>query len=170
MAMAGAPAADGPALLTTNAATLYRTGALPRAEGSFTSAVADAGQPARYGRFRWNGARPKGSTVKVAFRFGASATADETWSEWSAPVDAGASPGAVGVDGPNGGEVAVPAAVPARYLQYRIDLAGEGSAAPRVARAEVTYRQINQRPRIERAPIQSPAARSPILAIGVLIR
>jgi hypothetical protein len=148
--VAMSPAADGPVLLTTNAAALYRTGALPRAEGSFTSTVADAGQPARYGRFRWQGARPKGSTVKVAFRFGASATADETWSAWSAPVDAA---GSAGFDA---GEVAVPAAVPARYLQYRIDFAGEGAAAPRLSRAEVTYRQVNQRPRIERFGAMDP--------------
>jgi outer membrane protein assembly factor BamB len=136
-----AAGAAGPVLLTTNAAAIYRTADRPRDSGTFTGAVADAGQPARYGVLRWTGARPRESSVKASFRFGASAAPDDSWSEWSAPVELG---------GDGAGESPIPAAPPARYLQYRLDLAGTAAAAPAVASLEISYRQVNQLPRIER--------------------
>jgi hypothetical protein len=141
------PAAEGPVLLTTNAAAIYRTLERVRAEGAFESAVADAGQPARYGAFRWRGSRPGASALRAAFRFGSSLVPDETWTEWSAPVELG---------GRDGGEAAVPEGAPARYAQFKVFFSGTDGATPALMRTELAYRQLNQRPKVERFGAMDP--------------
>lgn len=134
--------AEGPSLLTTNEAALYRSLARPRESGTYTSSVADASLPARYGLFRWTGERPAGGAFRVSFRAGMSATPDESWSAWSVQVDA---------PGSSSGEIAVPADLVGRYLQWRAELVpGSGGRSPRLTAVELSYRQINQRPKIER--------------------
>ena len=130
----------GPLFLTTNGAALHRVAARLARRGEYVSAPLDAGQGARYGVFRWSGEAPAGSSVEVAFRVGDSALPDATWSAWSAPAA--------------GREVALPELDPARYVQFRLTLAGDGESSPRVNGAELSYRQVNQRPKIERfAPL-----------------
>jgi hypothetical protein len=130
--------APGPTLLTANAVALWRF--LPGTErrGSYTSAALDAGQAARFGVFRWRGepAPGGGEGVRVAFRSGFSAEPDRTWSAWTKPVA--------------GAEIPLDGVPPGRFLQYRLDLEGTATASPRVAATEVSYRQENLRPRIER--------------------
>ncbi len=135
------PGEAGPALLTTNAAVVWRfTGGRERS-GTYTSAALDAGQTSRFGVFRWRGEQPTGSGVRLAFRSGNSAEPDRTWSAWTAEVA--------------GEEVPLAAVPPARYVQYRITLAG-GGASPRVAETELSYRQQNLRPVIERFAVMDP--------------
>ena len=149
-------AADGagPSFLTTNAAALYRTAAAreagaarPRGDGDFVSGVADSAQPSRYGVLRWTGSKPNGTAIRAAFRFGMSTTPDDSWSEWSAPVE---------LAGETGGESAIPAAPPSRFVQYRLDLTGRESLSPAVSSVEISYRQINQKPKIERFGAMDP--------------
>ena len=135
--------ADGlPLVLTTNAAALYRLTERPTAGGTYTSAALDSGQLARYGVFRWSGESPHGTAVGLRFRTGSSAAPDASWSPWSATVKAVASG--------NGWEVAIPAIGNGRYLQWQADLSGEEGRSPRLFAAEASYRQVNQRPRIDR--------------------
>lgn len=134
--------APGPTLLTANAVALWRF--LPGTErrGSYTSAALDAGQAARFGVFRWRGEPRQGDGgggapgVRVAFRSGFSAEPDRTWSAWTTPAA--------------GPEIPLDGVPPGRFLQYRLELDGTASASPRVAATEVSYRQENLRPRIER--------------------
>lgn len=134
--------ARGPVFLTTNEAAIHRVVDRLAAEGSYTSAVLDAGQAARYGVFRWRGETPSGTRVEVAFRAGDSAFPDATWSAWTTPRA--------------GEEIAVPALDPARYFQFRLTLSGNGERSPRVEGTEVSYRQLNARPRIEKFGVLDP--------------
>ena len=137
-----APGATGPALLTTNAAAVWRF--VPGAEkrGTYTSAALDAGQAARFGVFRWSGDLPAATRARFSFRTGFSAEPDRTWSAWSAPVE--------------GGELPLGGLDRGRYLQWKVDLEGADGATPRLAAAEVSYRQENLRPKVERFAALDP--------------
>jgi hypothetical protein len=136
--------AAGPTIATTNGSALYRTTAELERQGTFTGAVLDAGAPAKFGRLRWRGEVPDGSSVSFSVRSGASANPDRTWSDWS-PWRAVASRDEIAISGADG--------VPdGRYLQWRAQLAGSSSGevrSPRIAAVELSYRQLNQRPKIE---------------------
>lgn len=139
---AGGAASALPVVLTTNAAALYRLTERATATGTYTSAALDSGQLARYGVFRWSGERPDGTGVRLSFRTGSSATPDASWTPWKA---AGAALAAG-----NGWEVPIPALGNGRYLQWQAELTGSGGRSPRLTLAEASYRQVNQRPRIDR--------------------
>ncbi len=135
------PGPAGPTIASTNGSALYRTTAELEAKGTFTGAVLDAGAPARFGRLRWRGDVPEGTSVSFSVRSGASATPDKTWSAWS-PWRKIASRDEMALFGDEG-------APEGRYLQWRVQLTGGGSGSPRVAAVELSYRQLNQRPKIE---------------------
>jgi len=135
----------GPAFATTNAAALYRvSGGLERA-GTYTSAPLDAGQAARFGTFRWRGELPAGAGLEFSFRSGVSAEPDRTWSEWTGWRKSGASG-----HGGEGGEVPLEGVDPGRYVQWRARFRAADGASPRLYGAELSYRQENLRPRVER--------------------
>lgn len=144
----GDAAGELPAVLTTNAAALYRLSARAAASGTYTSAAHDAGQLARYGVFRWSGETPAGTRVLLSFRTGSSATPDASWSPWLAATEGKASG--------NGWEVPVPAIGPGRFLQWRAELTGAHGRSPRLTLVEASYRQVNQRPRIDRFGAMEP--------------
>lgn len=131
-------AADGrgPGVLTTNAAALYHLSGGVTNEGTFTSGVLDTGSSSSFGTFtRW-GTTPGDGTVAVAFRTGMSGDPDATWSPWSEPV--------------SDREVPLTALPAGRYVQWRAVLRNGGrGAGPRLDRVELSYRQLNRRPRIE---------------------
>jgi hypothetical protein len=137
-----APGPDGPAMLTTNAGAVWRFVSGAATTGTFTSAALDAGQAARFGVFRWSGEQPAGAGVTVSLRTGFSAEPDRTWSGWSAPAE--------------GTEVALGSLPQGRYVQYRLVLRAGGGAGPRVTGTEISYRQENLRPRIERLEVLPP--------------
>lgn len=132
----------GPAMLTTNAAALWRFVGGSEQRGVYTSAALDAGQAARFGVFRWAGDLPAGGSARFSFRTGFSAEPDRTWSEWSAPAE--------------GRELPLGDLDRGRYLQWRVELGGTGGATPRLTAAEVSYRQENLRPKIERFAALDP--------------
>ena len=131
-----------PVVLTTNAAALYRLTERPSASGTYTSAPLDSGLLASYGVFRWSGESPSGTSVRVRFRTGSSATPDASWSPWSAAEQRGADSGRLGGCDTRIGN--------GRFLQWQAELLGEGGRSPRMQLAEASYRQVNQRPRIDR--------------------
>ena len=137
-----------PVVLTTNAAALYRLSERSSASGTYTSATLDAGQLARYGVFRWAGETPPGTHVRIRFRTGSSATPDGSWSLWGAPGE--------GVASGNGWEVPIPAIGNGRFLQWQVEMIGAEGRSPRLFAAEASYRQVNQRPRIERFGVLDP--------------
>jgi hypothetical protein len=141
----------GPAFATTNAAALYRvSGGLERA-GTYTSAPLDAGQAARFGTFRWRGELPGGGGLEFSFRSGVSAEPDRTWSEWTGWRKSGASG-----RGGEGGEVPLEGVDPGRYVQWRARFTAADGASPRLYGAELSYRQENLRPRLERFAALDP--------------
>ncbi|MEO1085777.1 MAG: hypothetical protein AAFY88_16180, partial [Acidobacteriota bacterium] len=132
--------ADGEALLaaTTDSVALHRWGGDRRPEGVFTSRTFDATHAARFGVLRWWGA---GAADDVSFevRSGMAEKPDATWSEWrrldAVPGD--------GRDRSVGAEVGV-----ARFLQWRATLRSGAGAGPEIEAVEVSYRQLNQAPRL----------------------
>ncbi len=139
--------AGGPTFATTNGAALYRTSAELEARGTFTGAVLDAGAAAKFGRLRWRGEVPAGTSVRFSVRSGSSAMPDRTWSPWS-PWRAAASRDELDLGGADGAPLG-------RYLEWRAELVassgdgGAGRRSPLLAAVELSYRQVNQRPKIE---------------------
>ncbi|MFN7940127.1 MAG: hypothetical protein U0X73_00900 [Thermoanaerobaculia bacterium] len=142
---APAAAEAGPTVATTNAASLWRFLARPAERGTYTSAVLDAGAVARFGVLRWSSGPPGGGEVRFRFRAGWSAEPDSTWTAWSEPR--------------SGAEIALADLPRARYVQWRAELdrgPGAGSGSPEIAAVELSYRQENLRPRIERFAAMDP--------------
>lgn len=129
-----------PALVTTNASALFHMSAERETKGTYTSAALDAGQVARFGTFRWQGETPGRSSARFSFRSGNSAEPDRTWSPWSNPAPAVLP----------GDEIALGSLPRGRYVQWRVELASGGeSALPVLFLSELSYRQENQKPRID---------------------
>ena len=133
---------NGPALLTTNAAGVWRFVPGTERRGTYTSAALDAGQAARFGVFRWSGELPAGARARFAFRTGFSAEPDRTWSAWSAPAE--------------GRELPLAGLDRGRFLQWKVEFEGGEGSGPRLTAAEVSYRQENLRPKIERFAALDP--------------
>jgi hypothetical protein len=103
-------------------------------QGSFDSAVRDAGAPARWGRIQWQCQDAKGARVTLQTRTGNSSEPDESWSSWSKPYTQ-----------EQGTAILSP---PARYLQYRATLEGTKDAAPRLLSVTASYLPDNQPPTV----------------------
>jgi hypothetical protein len=124
----------GPALLTTNAAALYRRSGKREGSGTLTSKVLDAGHVSSFGSLSWRGERPAGTELAFSVRAGMSPSPDRTWSEWSAAR--------------SGETVALGDLVRGRYLQWRATLRG-GERTPALVAVDVSYLQENRRPVIQ---------------------
>jgi hypothetical protein len=134
-----APAAGaGFAAVTNGAAGILRPAATPVA-ASFVSAVKDAVRLSTFGRVRWEGAAPAGSSVSLSVRSGNSEKPDATWSPWA----------------PAGGpDVHLPTA---RYFQWKAGLAPNAKGeSPSVERVELTYAERNARPVLENVAVLEP--------------
>lgn len=148
---------SGPVFATTNAAALYRVSGGIERRGLYTSAPLDAGQAARFGTFRWRGDIPAGAGLELSFRSGVSARPDRTWSQWSDWQRAASSRGGEGGrPGRHGGEASLRDVDPGRYVQWRARFSSSGDASPRLFAVELSYRQQNLRPRIERFAVLDP--------------
>ena len=93
---------------TANMGKLYRLGA-ENTRGEYESPVFDAGNTARWGKLRWQGA----GGVSVMTRAGNSIRPDNTWSDWSPALTDAA-----------GAQITSPNA---RYLQFRALLTGKAA-------------------------------------------
>ena len=105
----------------------------PGDSGWFDAPVVDLGSHGHWGAIDWAAEVPRGTRVQLRTRSGNSSSPDDNWSDWSALVESGSK---------------VPSP-PARYLQYRLVLHGDGKRGPTVWRVSLTARQTNLPPRIE---------------------
>ena len=90
---------------TTNSGAVYRIDPSRSAASEFRSSVKDMARFSSFGHFRVEGAGIPPGAVSISFRSGNTSAPDETWSEWSTPVNAAS------------GQVNAP---PARYLQWKL--------------------------------------------------
>lgn len=130
---------------TANPARLLTVDGRRAAEGRFTSQPLDAGQIALWGMMHVTATTPAGAAVAVQTRSGNVSKADDRfWSPWTELVtldvaEAGPlAPRALRVDSP-----------PARFVQYRLVLRGDGQAGPSVGQVRLTRVVPNLRPSIK---------------------
>lgn len=133
----------GPVFASTNAAAVYGFvggGSAGLAErGTVTAKPLDASSVASFGSIRWRGRAGDGVEVALSARSGMSSTPDETWSGWTTASAAREAP--------------LSDLPPGRYLQWRAELRGSGDRTPEVVAVEVTYRQHNRKPEIEKLDV-----------------
>jgi len=137
---------EGEILLgTANGADLVRLGRGYAEKGLYTSPVMDAAQISFWGRFAVTAKVPKGTALAVRTRTGNVADPEDgPWSDWSEPA-------ALEPD-PEGSPLAPLfvkiASESARFLQYRLELAGSAEATPQVDSIQIAYVVPNLRPSI----------------------
>lgn len=134
----------GAVAVTANGSAVYGIGADPLAEGTYTSKILDMDEMSRFGSFQWQGEAPRGTAIELSFRSGLSSSPDATWSAWR--------PLACATDCDTAGrrtEISLSDLPNGRFMQWRARLQGKGGVSPRLELVELSYRQVNQRPRIK---------------------
>jgi hypothetical protein len=111
-------------------------------EGSFTSDLIDAGQPARWGKIQAEGRLPEGSSIRFRARSGnLKDPNDPTFSPWL-PFQELTKPSDLGCP-------------TARYLQYQITLVrGKGAQSPLLQEVAVAHSIPNLPPQIQSIEVQ----------------
>ena len=122
---------------TSNPAKLIRLGAGFASEGTYTSDLVDAGQPARWGKLQLEADIPRGCTVKLACRSGnVKDVNDPTFSEWTELVE---------VDEPT--QLDCPLG---RFCQYKLVLQSlDGDNSPLIREIAVASTVPNLAPKVE---------------------
>ena len=129
---------------TSDVGRVFRLGETPGSAGDLEAPVHDSGAVARWGRLTWRAVAPAGCTVEFHTRTGNSATPDRTWSDWSAPLtDAAGSR----ITSPN-----------ARYIQWKMALAGSGGRTPVVNDVTVAYLPQNAPPVVNSVTVSTQPA------------
>ena len=132
------PRGDRYLLTASNPGKLIELTGAAATSGTYTSEVKDATTGASWGVLRHEGEIPAGSKVTFSTRSGNTSTPDETWAEWTPLKD---DEGVL--------RIASPAA---RYLQWKVDLAG----SPLIDAVSLTYLPRNQRPRFSSVTVHPP--------------
>jgi hypothetical protein len=120
---------------TANPGKVYRLGPGVEPEGTLTSKPFDAANVAAWGRIGFTGEVPPGSAIELRTRSGNTEKPDESWSEWSKPIN-----------NSNGSEITSPTA---RFIQWQAKLTGRGTASPHLTAVKVAYKQENLPPRLQ---------------------
>ncbi|MHC4425568.1 MAG: hypothetical protein ACYSYV_05655 [Planctomycetota bacterium] len=131
-----AAAGDDVYLGTANPAKLMKLGSGFASEGTYTSDLIDAGQPAKWGKLQLEADIPQGCKVRVASRSGnVKDVNDPTFSQWSEPV-----------------EVTEPIQLRCplgRFCQYRLVLQSrDGSESPLIREIAVASTVPNLAPKV----------------------
>ncbi|MFN3167825.1 MAG: hypothetical protein ACE37H_12250 [Phycisphaeraceae bacterium] len=127
-------------------------------QGGFTSQVLDAGQPSLFGTFKLTADIPKGTTVAVELRSGNVGDPEQAaWSKWSKPALIEHDPDANPLQ-PRELKIDVP---PARYLQYRLTLTGDGEATPVIDQTDLAYIAPNTAPTVAKLTVGVPKVGEP---------
>ncbi len=151
------PTDKGLLLGAANPGALMRMELAVTDEGGYTSKVLDAGQVSIFGTFKLTADIPGKTSVAIEMRSGNVGDPEQAaWSKWSNPVtvlhDQRANPLQ-----PREIKISVP---PARYLQYRLTLKGDGEATPVVDQADLAYVAPNTPPTVAKLivkPANKPA-------------
>ncbi|MBN1295877.1 hypothetical protein JXA80_03790 [bacterium] len=117
-------------------AALFQLSSKPAREGRLEAPVIDAGLPARWGRFQFEGENVSPATVRMETRTGNSKDPDDNWSDWQ-PTE-------------TGWAVTTPAA---RYLQWRLILTASDPAFPRIDTVTLSLLTANRPPDISRVQV-----------------
>ncbi len=132
------PRGDRFLITASNPGKILELAGVAAPSGSYTSEVKDATTGATWGLLRWEGTRPAGSSMRFATRSGNTSAPDDTWADWVAVRD---EEGTQRIVSP-----------PARYLQWKVDLAG----SPVLDHVTLTYLPRNQRPRLTSLTVHPP--------------
>jgi hypothetical protein len=127
---------------TSNPGKILRLSQTRADRGTYTSDVRDAQTVATWGAIKWQAAAPTGTRVDISTRSGNTRTADETWSDWTAPYPA-----------QDGSPISSPRA---RYLQWRAVLTGSKGDAPLLTSVTAAYLPRNIRPDVTSITINPP--------------
>lgn len=128
---------------TANPATLMRLEAGFAQQGVYTSPVLDANQISLWGKINTTTTTPRGTSVTLQTRSGNVQDPDQAnWSMWSDGEIIGFEPQGTAL-APREVPVRCP---PARFLQYRLTLAGHKQATPIVDRVQIAYVVPNLKP------------------------
>ncbi len=152
--------AAGPLVASAHSAVLSRFERKAKAEGTYESAIRDAKTLARWGQLTWEGDAVDPGRVKISTRAGNSAVPDESWSAWS---DAIVGKTDAENNGGFGGAVTSP---PARYIQWRADLATTDGSAPLLRSVRLAYLPRNSSPRISELKVEASAQKNTASAAG----
>jgi hypothetical protein len=121
---------------TANPAKLIKLGNVFSSEGTYTSDLVDAGQPAKWGKLQIEAEIPRDCNVLVACRSGnVKDINDPSFSKWTALQDV---TGPVQLDCPAG-----------RFCQYKLVLRGNEKVTPVVREVAVATTVPNLAPRVE---------------------
>ncbi len=132
------PRGDRYLITASNPGRILELAGAASTTGTYTSEVKDATTGSMWGLLRWEGTQPAGSTLRFSTRSGNTSTPDDTWADWIAVRE--------------DDSVLRIASPPARYLQWKVDLAG----APVVDHVTLTYLPRNQRPRLTSLTVHPP--------------
>jgi len=129
---------------TGNMGRIFRLGDGPGTSGTYEAPVRDTGTASRWGSLSWRADLPSGASIQFRTRAGNSAKPDRTWSEWSEPLTASA---ASSITSPN-----------ARYIQWKVEMKGNGGGAPSLNDVTLAYLPQNNPPVIKSIDIALQAA------------
>ena len=133
---------------TGNMGRIYRLGDKPGASGYYEAPVHDAGTASRWGTISWRADPQPGCTLAFRTRSGNSAKPDRTWSDWSDPLT-----------NASGSRIASPNA---RYIQWKVEMAGTGGNTPILNNVTVAYLPQNSPPVVR--SVNVTATSSPVTA------
>lgn len=120
---------------TASPARVWRLDTASVTEGTFASDPLDAERMSRWARMNWSATVPEGGALQIDARSGNSEVPDDgSWSAWTGRLTE------------PGQRLSAPEA---RYLQYRLRMAGSPSSEVEVRRVEVLYLPQNQKPTLE---------------------
>lgn len=144
---------DGLLLGAANPGALILMASAVAEQGGYTSKVLDAGQVSMFGTFKLTADIPEDTTVAIELRSGNVGDPEQAaWSKWTPAKlikhDADANPLQ-----PREIKLDVP---PARYLQYRLTLTGDGDATPVIDQADLAYVAPNTAPTIAKLQVKAP--------------
>jgi hypothetical protein len=137
-----AVAGDDVYLGTANPAKLIKLGSGFASEGTYTSDLVDAGQPANWGKLQLEADIPRGCTVQVASRSGnVKDVNDPTFSEWTELVEVSEP---IQLNCPLG-----------RFCQYKLVLQSEdGDKSPLIREIAVASTVPNLAPKVESVTVE----------------
>lgn len=135
---------------TSNLGRIYRLEQQLASAGSFESPVYDAGATARWGHIRWVG-DVAGGSISFRTRTGNSLRPDQTWSDWSATVNAADAQ----ITSPN-----------ARYVQWRAELTRSEAGTPSLENVSIAYLPQNSPPLVKSITATMALSSTPAKSAG----